>query len=651
MTQARRRRGTLLPRLALSALAPAALFATTLYVSPDGRPEWSGRLPAPNAQSTDGPLASLTAARDAVRKLREHGTADPVTILLRAGTYRLSETFALDAADSNVTWAAYPNEQPVISGGKVISGWKKLRGSIYTAPATGDFHQLFINGRRAQRARAPNYGYYRIDGPSSQAKPFQLKFRGNEVHKSWEAAGDVEVIALLAWAEIRMPITQVDEAAHTATLAGNPRASNKEVDARYWIENAPDALDMAGEWYLDRKAGTVSYWPVAGENLAQDEAVAPVVQRLVQIDGASNVTFRGLDFRHADWSIGPQGYADAQAATEAASAIEAVAADHLTIENCRFSQLGGYAVWLGRGAQHGRIVHNRIFDMGAGGIKIGETSKRTAEADQNHDHVISDNEIHNLGIVYPAAIGIWVAQSSGNTISHNDVHDLFYTAISVGWTWGYAQNPCHHNIVEFNHLYNIGKGVLSDMGAIYTLGVQAGSVIRNNLIHDVTSFTYGGWGIYPDEGSSDLVIENNIVYRTKSAGFHQHYGANNTVRNNIFALGSEYQLMRTRAEDHLSFTFDRNIVYFDSGLLLGSNWTGSQFHMNHNLYWDARGNPIRPAGKSWEDWKAAGQDTDSVIADPLFADPVAGNFKLSPRSPAWKLGWKAIDMSTVGPRP
>ena len=171
----------------------------------------------------------------------------------------------------------------------------------------------------------------------------------------------MEVIALLAWAEIRMPITQVDEEAHTATLAGNPRPSNKEADARYWIENAPDALDMAGEWYYDKKAGTVSYWPVAGENLTRDDAVAPALKTLVAIDGAHDVTFRGLDFRHTEWSMGPEGYADSQAATAAGSAIEANGADHLTIEKCRFSELGGYAVWLGRGqAGDGRIGRRTI---------------------------------------------------------------------------------------------------------------------------------------------------------------------------------------------------------------------------------------------------------------------------------------------------
>ena len=129
--------------------------------------------------------------------------------------------------------------------------------------------------------------------------------------------------------------------------------------------------------------------------------------------------------------------------------------------------------------------------------------------------------------------------------------------------------------------------------------MQPGTTIRNNVIHDVWSFTYGGWGIYPDEGSTGEVIENNIVYRTKSAGFHQHYGRENVVRNNIFAFGSEFQLMRTRAEPHLSFTFEGNIVYFDSGAFQGGNWSGDGVRMDKNVYWDVRGSfrPPARAGK------------------------------------------------------
>jgi hypothetical protein len=622
-------------RLAAAFLLAASLApAVTITVAPQPRA---------------GEVASLTEARDKVRAMRRAGDRGPFQVVLRGGTYRLGETFVLSAEDSGVTYEAAPGERPIVSGGRRLEGWKKASGPVWTAPAPWDFRQLFINGRRAQRARTPTNGFYRIEGPSSQDKPFLLKFRGDDIRKEWAGRG-VEVVALLAWSEIRMPIAEVDAAAHTARLTGNPRPSNKEADARYWIENAPDALDAPGEWYLDRDAHTVSYRPMAGENPATDEIVAPTLTQLVRIEGARQLVFRGIDFRHADWSMGSDGFADAQAAVQAPTLFEAVGAEEVTVERCSFSQSGGYAVWFGRGCKRNRVVANEIYDMGAGGVRLGETQQRPNEADRNWENAVTDNEIHDLGLVYPSAIGVWVGQSSRNTIAHNDIHDLYYTAISVGWTWGYAPNQCDGNAIEHNHLHHIGKEMLSDMGAIYTLGMQPATTIRNNLIHDVRAFTYGGWGIYPDEGSTGIVIENNIVYRTKSAGFHQHYGRENVVRNNIFAFGSEYQLMRTRAEPHLSFTFEGNIVYYDSGALLGSNWSGEGVKMNHNLYWDARGAVASFAGKSLADWRALGRDTESIVADPLFRNAASYDFTVLPESPVWKLGWKKIDMSTVGPR-
>jgi len=220
----------------------------------------------------------------------------------------------------------------------------------------------------------------------------------------------------------------------------------------------------------------------------------------------------------------------------------------------------------------------------------------------------------------------------------------------VGWTWGYGPNQSNGNIIEYNHLHSIGKDMLSDMGGIYTLGVQPGTIIRNNVIHDISSFTYGGWGIYPDEGSTGMLIENNVVYRCKSAGFHQHYGRENIVRNNVFALNHENQLMRTRAEEHLSFTFTGNIVYFDQGRLLGSNWTGEGFRMERNLYFDARSGDVRFAGRSFAEWQAAGQDRASIVADPLFVNPAKFDFRVRPGSPAARIGFREIDLSAVGPR-
>jgi hypothetical protein len=194
------------------------------------------------------------------------------------------------------------------------------------------------------------------------------------------------------------------------------------------------------------------------------------------------------------------------------------------------------------------------------------------------------------------------------------------------------------------------------MGGIYTLGGSPGTVLHHNLMHDITSHSYGGWGIYFDEGSQGIVAENNIVYRAKSSGFHQHYGRENRLRNNIFAFGGEAQLMRSRDEPHLSFIFEHNIVYWKDAPLLGSNWNGdkTKFQLDNNLSWDCAGGGKRFkfADLSFEDWqKQRGQDAHSLMADPLFVDPEHGDFGLKPGSPAEKIGFTPIDTRQIGRLP
>ena len=642
----------------------------TFYVAPNGNDQSSGQQP-------DQPLATLAAALKAARQARAtEGPDAAVTISLKGGQYSLTAPIVLTPEDSGASAqkplliTAFGQEKPVLSGGRRITGWNKVAGtdSLWETrvPEVSEgrwyFRELFVNGQRKQRARTPNQGFFRIQGESPQTHPVQLKFKPGDIKKAWAADGDVEVIAYLSWADFRLQIRAVDESNRVATLSGDPASSNRENDAEYYVENAPDGLDVPGEWYLNRKTGVLRYWAQAGEDLNQADVVAPRLTELLRFTGdfqakkpVQHVILRGLTFSHTDWTLGDHGYTDVQAAFNIRGNVFGEGVAHCTIEGCTFTHLGGYALDFGRACQDIHIEHNEIGDVGAGGIRLGEPQVRTEPFDLNQGNEISDNHIHHLGEVYKPAIGVFVLQSGHNQVVHNDIHDLYYTAISVGWNWGYQETPCHDNLVAYNHLHDIGKGLLSDMGAIYTLGIQKGTIIRNNLIHDVNAFTYGGWGIYPDEGSTEILIENNVVYRTKSAGFHQHYGRENVVRNNVFAFGKEHQLMRTRAEAHLSFTFTNNIVYYDSGDLLGSNWSEDRFVMEQNLYFDARSgaasDTLRMAGTAWSDWQKRGHDTNSVVADPLFVDAKHYDFRLQPGSPALGLGIKSIDVSQVGVRP
>ena len=588
----------------------------------------------------------------AVQAARKRPAGEPCTIWLRGGIYELPEPILLEAQDSGLVIAAYENEKPILSGGRRISGWKAT-DAVWEAKVDGwHFRSLFVNGRRATLARTPNApAFFRMQGARTGDKPAQFKFASGEIKPSWAEEPDAVVVGFEKWTDFRRRIAAVAAKGNVARLSGDAAEHTRESGARYFVENTADSLDAPAEWHLDRQRGIVRYMPLPGEDIATAEIIAPRLSELIVLKGARRVVLRGLTFTCTDWIMPPDGYTDTQAAVHVPGDLRAEEATDCLIESCVFSHLGGYAIEFGRGCQRNRILGNTIFDIAAGGIRLGVPNDKTPDArSANHSNVIADNRLHGLGRVHAPAVGVLILQSGTNQVAYNHIYDLYYTAISVGWNWGYQETPCRANIIEFNHLHDIGQGMLSDMGAVYTLGVQHGTVVRNNVVHDVSSFTYGGWGLYPDEGSTGIVFENNIVYRTKSAGFHQHYGRDNIVRNNIFAFGKEHQLMRTREEQHISFIFTNNLVYFDSGTLLGSNWKNEKFLMENNIYFDTRSTNINFAGATLQEWRSRGHDTNSLIADPLFVAPGEGNFDLKRGSPAAGRGFKPLSPADAGVR-
>jgi hypothetical protein len=670
----------------------------SFFVAANGNDQWSGALPAPKPDGTDGPFATLARGLKATRDFKQQG-ATPAkaapTIWVRRGSYFLNEPLVLKPEDSGLALSAYPGETPVVSGGRLVTGWrettvdgKKLWAADVPAARNGKwpFHELWVNGRRAVRARHPDKGYLAVaelpDKSSEWTKGnSRFRFREGDL-KAWSTVTNAEVVVMTKWVESRLPVSGVDEKEHLV-LFGKRSVFALEAGDLYYVEGALDFLDQPGEWCLDSAAGTLYYSPRSGETPDQVQVVAPVLAQVVRFEGRAEagqwiegVRVTGLTFSHTEWCF-PQGFSTGahapvidpapaadvggfgQADIGVPGAVWGQGVRRCAFEECAFSNLGDYGLELGRACSENRVLRCEFADLGAGGIKIGETAIRPNAADQSRANEISHCRIHDGARMFHSAIGIWIGQSPDNRLTHNLIHDFYYTGISIGWTWGYGDARATNNTVEFNHVHHIGiksdgdGPILSDMGGIYTLGKQPGTTIRNNLWHDMAGIRYGGWGIYFDEGSSGILAESNIVYRTTHGGFHQHYGETNIVRNNIFAFARDHQVQRSRPEDHPSFIFQTNIVYFDSGNLLGGNWANDHCVIDWNLYFDARpdakADTLRVGPCSLQEWRERGHDHNSIIADPLFRGPEKNDFRLQPGSPAFKIGFQPIDMTTVGP--
>lgn len=630
--------------------------ARTIYVATNGNDGWTGHYAAPK-NGKDGPLATLP---EAIRRARlERKGKSHVDILLRGGIHVLDEPVVLTAEDAHLIISTYKNEDAIVSGQTVIAGWEPVPGStnLWHAKISDEkleawnFRELFVNNHRKQRARTPNDGFFHLVGNMVDGQSNKVRYAGTDIKPEWAKSGEVELMTHQLWAGSRNRIVAVDTNSHVVTLGGQAITENKENNARYFIENTRDALDKPGEWFFDRKAGEVFYWPESGEDLTKARVTVPHLSELVLLQGTKqapvhDVTLRGLTFADADWRLATNGYCDEQAAVGIHGVIRGEFADNCIVEKCEFKRLGGYAVDFGLGCKHDKIVGNIMHDIGGGGVRLGDPDVTNSFATPSRQHEVTDNSIHDIGVVYPPAVGIILFHTSGNHVAHNEIHHTYYTAISVGWSWGYEPTPTGTNIVEFNHLHDIGQRMLSDMGGIYTLGLEPGTVLRNNLIHDVSALTYGGWGLYTDEGTTGELLENNIVYRCRSASFHQHYGKENVLRNNVFAFGGETQLVRTLPEKHMTLFCTNNIIYYNSGELFSGNWSGTNFVRDYNLYFDTRQNGMA----AFEQAQETGNDAHSIFADPLFVDPEKNDFGLNKNSPALKIGFKPIDMNGVGIR-
>lgn len=652
-----------------------------IYVSPGGDDRGLGTI--------DSPLKTIGRAIQVERQSQR-----PVTICLSQGVYRLDAPLDLGGADHGITICARDGQQAMIDGGREIEGWSKTTVNGHEAwmaeiPQVAEgkwyFRELFVNGQRRPRPRLPKItgdvsgSFYRMERAPGvtidKDGKFQAELLGGADHfiarpgdfQNWSNLADVDVVVLHYWVDERMPVASFDPQTRQVKCTRPTRFSLKDdwenKWPRYYIDNVFEAMTKPGEWYLNRSSGKLYYLPKPGESPQNTQIEAPRLKDLLRISDTQQITLRGLTFRNTDWDYYPamKGFTQPTAGVDQSAytlpaVITARDTHHLAIENCTLQNIGYFAIKIADGCSDCRIVGNDLHDLGAGAVHVNGGDAKSPPPTQTHDVVITDNHIHGVGRVFPSAAAILVRDAYDNTIAHNDVHDTYYSGISVGWVWGYKPNVTRGNLIEKNNLYDIGQGWLSDLGGIYTLGVQPGTIIRGNVIHDVRMANYGGWGIYLDEGSSNILVENNLCYDLASEAFHAHYGEDNLVRNNIFAFGGKgdplYRsiIRLSKIENHSAFTLTRNILLSD-GTPIYFQWTPANqpgFTADWNLIWNTAGPVKGTKDKSFTEWQnKTGNDRHSLIADPGFADH---SFTLPPDSPAREIGFEPIDFSDVGPR-
>ncbi len=523
----------------------------TLYVAPDGNDAWSGRLVAPNAEKSDGPLASLQRARDEIRTQKAAGGAGQgATVLVRGGVYALSETLKLGAGDSGtkeapIVYRAYEGERPVVIGGRPITGFVPHEGQVLKADVAKQgfakiaFRQLLFAGRRQPLARWPNYdpqnpyggGWAYADGKSIamyQDVPDEskrtLKYKAED-ERTWSRPDDGEVMVFprYNWWNNLVRIASIDRAQRTITLKKDCSYAIRPGD-RYYVCGMREELDAPGEWYLDTESGTLYFWPP--EPLEGKVVCAPTLRGILEMDGTAWITFRGFVFECC-----------AGTAIVMRKSSECLIAGN-TIRNV--GDYGGSGVSIDGGTHNG-VVGNDIYEIGSNAVGIGGGDRVTLTPAGNY---AENNYIHHTGVYYKQGVGV-ALRGVGNRAAHNLIHDCPRMGIM------FSGNNLE---IEYNHIRHVNLET-SDTGAVYTGGrdwiSSRGTKIRYNFFHD--SLGYGrendrwvsphfAWGVYLDDNTGGVDVVGNIVARCIRGPIHLHNGRDNLVENNIFVDGKLQQV-------------------------------------------------------------------------------------------------------------
>ncbi len=653
-----------------------------LYVSPDGSESAKGTLEEP---------MSLVAAKEYLKSKKEECAS--ATVYLMGGTYSLTQTLEFNSEDmGNVTYCAYEGQDVIFSGATPITGFteseangvKVFKTTVDVSSEDKIFKTLFSDTRILTTPRYPENGYFTVKAlapeddlwtedntPWSHTRGSRSFYADTaNIKHDFHNITDVNIRILHYWHDELMNVTSYDKSSGKIGLS-RPSTMLIEEGNRYYFENVFEELNAPCEWYLDSNTGELFYVPVDGEIAEELTLYSSFNDKLITINGINSISFKGIRFTRTDWEFptANEMYKDdwtakndmdfPQAALFVEGVVEVDYAEDIHFTNCEFTDLGGTAIKYRNGVKNSSIENCYFENIAATAIFVGGFNYHPEDAEYTSNITIKNNEIYKYGRKFHCAIGIHITYCDTAIIQNNEIHDGYYTGISVGWVWGYDYHSTRNITINRNLIYNIGQGWLSDMGGIYMLGRQPGTTISENVIHNVAADPgeggYGGWGIYLDEGSSFMIVEKNLVYSCGNQSFNTHYGEGNVIRNNIAAFSGEGLVSPGIKEENHSTAYYYNNIFLtkDKAPIYINMMDTSHFYDNGNLMWSiTEGDElyciIWDGPITVQDAIDQGFIHDAMIADPLFKDAENFDFTLHEKSPAFTMNFEAWDYSLAG---
>ena len=650
----------------LVSLAPVASSAGEFYVAADGDDA--------NQGTRQRPFATIQRGVEATRH-----QPGPHEIIVRPGVYYLSRPIILEPSDSGLVIEA-EGDGVVISGGRRVTGWKPWRDEILQADLSGldlpdpAFRELYYNARLQPWARTPNFdpqhprtgGFLQNAAIVEPGTKTKLRYRTGDLHpekwahpeRAWiqfhDSLNYQTQFCPVKAVDTRHRVVEADRGVYVLSI-GNP----------FFVCGLLEELDAPGEWCIDPDPQTLYFRPPAGDPNGPDRVIVPAVASAFVLQGQTaeekwveNVRITGLDIR--DFS---------------GRAIVISAAKDCVVSRCdlRNAEVG---VYLGDDTHACRIRGCDITQTQGDGISILGSG---LDHNRVSDHLVDNNYIWDFGWgrIHNRSGGVYMNRCARCRLTHNHVHDgpRYALAMDVGNDCEFAYNYCHHV-----NLVTTDSGIIEAATALdWRFPVQQqrqrhrphnwGNTVHHNLLHDSggwhttatgeQEFPAFTWAIYLDLDCCGWHVHDNVCFNTVLGGFMLNGGTDNLVENNVFADGRRHQIQWNPWDGYVmqDNRCERNIFAY-AGLpanLYALNRFENEFvAFRRNLVFPRNGEiaiqGIRdlPRDEVWEAWRQRGQDQAGLLADPRFVDPPNRDYRLQPDSPAFGLGFQAIDLSEIG---